>query len=108
MEDCGNSRKFHGTFISGNRKSGRNASFDIMPADHKEVRVERRNILSVADHDKEEKEHDHVVEECDKIEGKESSTQLKSWREFTNFSDYTMSSANRLAMRFQDDKKIDK
>ena len=42
---------------------------------------------SVVDPDEQEQEHDHVAEECNKIEDKESNTQLKFQREFTNLSD---------------------
>ena len=80
MEDYGNSRKFHGTVTSGNGKSGRNYSFDDSLANHKEERVKSRTTLSVADHEEEEKEQDHVTEECNKIEDEESNIQLKMHR----------------------------
>ena len=48
--------------------------------DHKEVCAKRRSILSNVDPNVEEQEHDHVVEERDRIEDKESNIQLKSQR----------------------------
>ena len=49
-----------------------------MPAECKESHAKRRIILSVAGLDEEEKEYNHVAEECEKIEGKESNTQQRS------------------------------
>ena len=71
IEDYDNSRNFCGIITSGNRKSRCDVSFDVIPDDHEEVHIRRRSIISVVDTDKEEKEHDHMVEECNKIEDKE-------------------------------------
>ena len=79
-----------------------------MPDNHKEVRIERRSMSSVVDTDGEDQEHDNVVEECDKIEGKESNIQLKPQRYFENLSDDTVCSVNRFIMKYQDDKQTDK
>ena len=66
-------------------------------------------MTSVACPEEDEQKHDHVVEECDKIEGKESSSQLKSQREFTNLlDDSAHSTAKFFFMKFQDGKKIEK
>ena len=54
MEYYGNSTNFCGTLMSGKDKSEYNASFDDFLAYHKEVRVERRNMLAAVDHDEEE------------------------------------------------------
>ena len=47
------------------------ASLDSMLADHKEVCIKKRSMLHVVDPKEEEQEHDHVTEECDKIEDNE-------------------------------------
>ena len=70
-----------------------------MLADDKEVYAKRRITLHVADPDKEGKESDHVAEEHDEIEDKESSAQIKSQREFTNSSDDASCPANRFVMK---------
>ena len=80
IEYHGDSRNSHETMTSGNGKSGHNASFDNMPSDYKEVHAERRTTFSVVEPDEEEQEHNNVAEECDKIEDKESNSQLKSQR----------------------------
>ena len=54
MEECGNIRNFYSATISGNEKSGFNDSFYDMLAEHKEVLIKRRSMLSVADPDEEE------------------------------------------------------
>ena len=66
MEDYYDSRNFYGIIASRIGKNGHNASFHEMLANHKEAYVKRRNELYVVDPDKEEKEHDHVTEECEK------------------------------------------
>ena len=71
MKDCGNGRKFYDKITSVNVKSGRNASFDNVLDDHKEARAKRRITPPVPAPDEEDQEHDHVVEECEKIEDKE-------------------------------------
>ena len=108
MEDCGNSRIFYSMFTSRNGKSGHNVSFDNVTAEHKEVRVERRNTPSIVDPDKAQKEHDHVAEECDKIEDENSNVQLKSQREFNNLTCDAEHSTNGLAMKCEDKKNIGK
>ena len=107
MENYGHSMHFYGIITSGNGISGRNTSFDNVLADHKEVHIKRRSILSVADPEEEEQEHDHVAEQCDKNEDKESNIKLKSQREFSNLSDFSVYSANRFTMKHQDDKQIE-
>ena len=37
----------------------------------------KKDVLSIVDLDEEEKEHDHVAEECKNIENKKSNAQLK-------------------------------
>ena len=56
MEEYGNSRKFYGTMIIDNGKSGHNFSFDDMSAEHKEVHIKRRSMSSVADPEEEERD----------------------------------------------------
>ena len=89
-------------------KIGHNVSFDSLPDDYKEVHVERKNMMSVADHEGEEKENGHAADECDKIKDEESNIQLKSQREFSNLSDDAAYSAAKFAMKLQDDKKMEK
>ena len=67
MAEYGNSRNFYGTIISLNRKFRCYVSFDDMPEEHKKIHVKIRNTLSFEDLDEEEQEHDHIVEECEKI-----------------------------------------
>ena len=104
MEDCGNIRSFHSTIMRGNGKLGCNVSFDDVPADHKDVHDERRNTLCAACPDEQDKEHDNVVEECDKIENEELSIHVKSQREFGNLSDNNAHSASMFIMKYQYDK----
>ena len=80
MDYFADSRNFCRTITCANSKSGNNAYFDSMLDDHKEVCAKRRSILSNVDPNVEEQDHDHVVEERDRIEDKESNIQLKSQR----------------------------
>ena len=64
--------------------------------------------MPVVDLNEEEKEKDHVVEERDKVEDKDSNVHFKLQLEFLNSSDDIVHSANRCVMKFQDDKKIEK
>ena len=70
IEKCGNKRNFYGTIKSGDRKCGWNASFNDMPVEQKKICIKRRSTLSIVDLDEEQQEHDHVEEDCEKIEEK--------------------------------------
>ena len=48
IKDYGDSRHFCSSIRSVNGKSGHNVFFDVMPADYKEVCVERRSTFYVA------------------------------------------------------------
>ena len=78
IEEQGSGIIFFSTIKSLNGKSECNVQLDGMPAKHKKHHTKRRNVLSIADLDEEEQEHDHVAEECENIENKKSNTQLKS------------------------------
>ena len=82
MEEHVNIRTFYGTRINDNGKYGHNVSFDEKLVENKKVHVKRGNMSSVVDPCEEEQECDHIEEECKNIEDKQSSTQLKSQREF--------------------------
>ena len=68
--------------------------------------VKRIITLCVAASEEEEQENDHEAEEYDKIEDKESNSQLKSHRKFLISLDDSVYSANRFVMKCQDDKQI--
>ena len=104
LEENGNIRNFYGTIIRVNRKFRCYVSFDDMQAEHKKLHVKLRNTLSVLDPDEEEQEHDHVVEECEKIGEKECIIQLKLQREFSNLSYNEMCSAKNSFMNCNGDK----
>ena len=53
MKDYGDSKSFY--CHKRKWKAGYNASFDDMPAEHKEVHVKRRNMLCVVDPKEKEK-----------------------------------------------------
>ena len=65
-------------------------------------------MLHVVDLDEEDQEHDHVVEDCEKIEDKEWNTQLKPQWEFANLLDDAECSTNALSMKHQDKKQTEK
>ena len=67
MEEHGSVGNFWGSIVSCNVKSGHNISLDDMPAWHKKSHAKRRNKLSVADPDEEEKDYYCVVDRCEKI-----------------------------------------
>ena len=103
-EECGNSRNLFFRIISGNAKFRYYVSFDDTQMEHKKIHVKLRNTLSNVDPDGEEQEHDHVVEECEKIGDKECNIQLKLQREFSNSSDDEISSAKNYFMKCNGDK----
>ena len=49
-----------------------------------------------------------MVGKFDKIDDKESNTQLKSKRKFANLLDDSVCSTNRLVVKYKDDKQIEK
>ena len=63
--------------------------------EHKQAHVKRTNTLSVTDPDKEEQDQDHVSEECENFEDKESNAELKLQREFSASSDNGVCSAKK-------------
>ena len=107
IEEHGNSRKCLWCENKSQWKSGRNASFDDVPTEHKEVCF-RKNMLSAVDPNKEEQECDHGTEEHKKIEDKESNIQLKSQRKFATSSDDAACSDNRFFMKYHDDEQLKK
>jgi hypothetical protein len=60
LKGYGNSRNFYGEILSGSGKTGYQIRFDDLPADHQDVFIKRRNLLTVLEEGEEEKHHDHV------------------------------------------------
>ena len=83
-------------------------SFNDITSEYKEVHAKITIILSVVDLDEEEQEHDHVSEEGEQIEDKESKIQLKSQREFSALSNDPVCSVNRFCMMCHHNKKVEK
>ena len=109
MAEHGNSRNFYGTIISLNRKFRCYVSFDKMPEEHKKIHVKIRNTLSFEeDLDEEEQEHDHIVEECEKIGEKKCNIQLKLQQEFSISSNDEICSAKNSFMKWNGDKHWEK
>jgi len=71
IKKYGNSRIFYAKKMLGNGKQGYHIKFDDLPADDQVVYVHRRNIITVANEDKEEVKCDHSNTDLDVMEGSE-------------------------------------
>ena len=111
LEKFGNSRNFHGDIISGNGKTGYYINFDDLPSGLQKVYVKRRNIITVADKEEEEKEHDHANDEYHESTKKKEALvgcMLRSQKDFEKLDDDVVLSSNSFGMSYEDENKIEK